>query len=638
MQWFRVRRKRGVYLGMFFRPLLWRKRLSETTWYSVWAFCILTLAGILIGALTLYLSAHSMPELLPEQLMEAYLGYGQLLVLNLLPSVLCIWFFYFLVGRGWLSYLFTAIPVVGCALINYYKIQLRGDPFLAVDLGLVSEAGGITGNYTLVITREMELVFLWLLLGFLVVLCLTPGKMNRSLERIFVLLSSGVLFGVALLSLYCNAPLYEKNTPQEPWLNTWSETEVFLAHGFSYSFLYSIQDMLPTPPKGYDPKVAEMALARYEEQPLSESEKVNVVGIMLEAFCDLTDFPALAQQEGVQSVYELWHMLEEQSVSGNLLTNIFAGGTVDSEWCFLTGYSQYETFRKPTDSYVWYFNRQGYYTRGGHPGFGWFYNRENINDYLGFQEYWFTENHYGTLVDPVVAQWNSDTILVDEIVKDLKAHSRKGPVFSFSVSYQNHGPYESEYTSGTYYINPDTVPFTEETCHIFNNYLHGIEGTISAMQSLVNQLEEMQEPVVLVLFGDHKPWGGNGNSAYTDIGVDFDLSTIEGFYDYFSTPYLIWANTAAKEQLQQPFVGEGGDFSPCFLMNELFEQCGWTGGSSFLQLSEEMRQITPLVHEQEIYFDRFGRLTRELSGERLDSLNEYLYIQYYRQHKVEPEA
>ena len=73
-------------------------------------------------------------------------------------------------------------------------------------------------------------------------------------------------------------------------------------------------------------------------------------------------------------------------------------------------------------------------------------------------------------------------------------------------------------------------------------------------------------------------------------------------------------------------------------MNELFEQCGWTGGSSFLQLSEEMRQITPLVHQQEIYFDRFGRLTKELSGERLDSLNEYLYTQYYRQHKVEPEA
>ena len=62
-----------------------------------------------------------------------------------------------------------------------------------------------------------------------------------------------------------------------------------------------------------------------------------MVGIMLEAFCDLTDFPALADHEAVQAVYEPWHQLEEESVSGNLLTNIFAGGTVDTEWGFLTG-------------------------------------------------------------------------------------------------------------------------------------------------------------------------------------------------------------------------------------------------------------------------------------------------------------
>lgn len=57
--------------------------------------------------------------------------------------------------------------------------------------------------------------------------------------------------------------------------------------------------------------------------------------------------------------YEPWHQLEEQSVTGNLLTNIFAGGTVDSEWGFLTGYTTHDDFRKPTDSYVWYFRSPG---------------------------------------------------------------------------------------------------------------------------------------------------------------------------------------------------------------------------------------------------------------------------------------
>ena len=118
--------------------------------------------------------------------------------------------------------------------------------------------------------------------------------------------------------------------------------------------------------------------------------------------------------------------------------------------------------------------------------------------------------------------------------------------------------------------------------------------TISAMTLLAQQLEELEEPVVLVLFGDHKPWGGNSNDAYYGIGASFDTTTLEGFYQYYSTPYLIWANSAAKETLGQDFRGEGGDFSPCFLMPELFEQCGWTG-PSFLQLSQQVREVTPLV-------------------------------------------
>ena len=163
----------------------------------------------------------------------------------------------------------------------------------------------------------------------------------------------------------------------------------------STPFLYSVQDMFPTPPEDYDPEEAASLLARYPDQDIPADRRVNVVGVMLEAFCDLTDFPALAEQPAVQAVYAPLHDLEEQSVSGDLLTNIFAGGTVDSEWGFLTGYTQHEDFRKPTDSYVWYFREQGYHTLFHHPGYSWFYNRQNVNEYLGFEESWFTENYYG---------------------------------------------------------------------------------------------------------------------------------------------------------------------------------------------------------------------------------------------------
>ena len=99
----------------------------------------------------------------------------------------------------------------------------------------------------------------------------------------------------------------------------------------------------------------------------------------------------------MQELYAPWHELEKNSISGDLLTNIFAGGTVDSEWGFLTGYSRHDDFRVPTDSFVWYLREQGYQTLYDHPGHGWFYNRQNINSYLGFERYRYLEGDYDQL-------------------------------------------------------------------------------------------------------------------------------------------------------------------------------------------------------------------------------------------------
>lgn len=606
-------------------------------WHHLWLAVGLTGLGLLLGALTLPLAAEASPDLSSRALLDFYAQTPMLEYLNLLPPVLLIWLLYFLWGRCWLAYLLTALPVLGLTLVNYYKIQLRGDALLASDLGLISEARDMAGNYALDITPLIQETLLWAAAGLALALLLLPRGLRRRDIRLFGLLGMAGVCGAAFLSLYCNPRLYQHTTAGEDLINPWSETEVFVSHGFLYPFLYSVQDMLPVPPEHYDQRIGAQALADRPEEDIPEDQKVSVVGIMLEAFCDLTDFPALADQPLVREVYQPWHDLEEESVSGDLLTNIFAGGTVDTEWGFLTGYSQHEEFRAPVDSYVWYFDRQGYQTRGGHPGYGWFYNRQNINRYLGFQDYWYSENHYADLVDPIDAIWNSDLLLADEILRDLSAQLEETgrPVFSFSVSYQNHGPYEWTYTSNEVYLDPEACGLPEESCHVFNNYLHGINITISAMTGLVGQLEELDEPVVLVLFGDHKPWGGNGNTAYAGIGASFDTSTLEGFFQYYSTPYLIWANSAAKETLGRDFQGEGGSFSPCFLMNELFEQCGWVG-PSFLQLSEETRQITPLVHESGLYLTRDGQLTDALEGEDQKLLEQYLFAQYHREHDIAP--
>ena len=204
------------------------------------------------------------------------------------------------------------------------------------------------------------------------------------------------------------------------------DAETYVSHGFWFSFLHSVADALPTFPENYSFRAARQLLSQYEDADIPDGQKVQVVGVMLEAFCDLTDFPALARQENVAAIYEPLHELESRSVSGDLITNIFAGGTVDTEWGFLTGYAYHNNFTAPVDSYVRYFKSQGYDTVFRHPGYSWFYDRENINQYLGFDESLFSDSGFAELVDPKVAIYRSDGILFDYLYDEVASRTASG--------------------------------------------------------------------------------------------------------------------------------------------------------------------------------------------------------------------
>ncbi len=611
------------------RPRTHRQTPPLTPLRRAWLIFALTGLGCCVGVLTLLYGAAAYIKLPGLALFRSYFHHPALLGLNLLPPVLLIWLFYFLTRRGWGAFLGSFLPCVAVAMVNYFKIRLRSDPFLAADLTLISEAGGIVGNYSLDVDWLTWLTLGALLAGLLFSVLLIPKWPRRGWGRAFAAASCAAVCAVSCASLFTNSDLYQ-STDNSEYINPWSDVEVFVSKGCLYPFLYSMRDMFPAPPPGYDGAQAQALLEAFSDADIPADKQVSVMGIMLEAFCDLTDFDFMAGHPDAARVYDPWHALAEQGVSGRLLTNIFAGGTVDSEWGFLSGYSQHDDFRRDTDSYVWYLRDQGYQTFFSHPGYGWFYNRQNVNDYLGFQDSWFTENHYGALVDPTSAIYHSDDILVRELLAQLTQRTAEGPCFSFSVSYQNHGPYESAYSAGVEYFTPANSGMAERrACHIWNNYFRGVDSTIQAMVQLTQGLEELDRPVVLVLFGDHKPWGGNGNSAYADMGLTFDLGTLQGFYDYYATPYLIWANSAAKEVLGSDFTGEGGDFSPCFLMPKVFDLCGWTG-PGFMQLARQVREITPLVHERGLYLSG-SQITDALPQGQQDFVDRFLWAEYWRE-------
>ena len=593
--------------------------------FWLWNGLLMLGAALALGLLCLMLA----PAQYGWELFYDYLDHPALVALNLLPPVVLMALLYGLSGRAWLAYALTSLPVLGLAAGNAYKMFFRDDPVIAADLLLLGEAGNMAGKYQLFLFGKLAAALGCALVSALLLALLARG---RPLGRFRAGIAGTALACAAALSpLYASDQVYQDNANEEH-INKWSVTQQYVSRGLLYPFLHSVKDAFPRPPEGYDQREAEGWLAQYEDAAIPEDKKVNLVGIMLEAF---TDFSQFEEIQFSQDVYAVWHALEQEGYSGSLLANIFAGGTVNTERAFLTGVGDgnYD-YRGDAPSYVRYLKGQGYRATGSHPSYNWFYNRQNVNAYLGFDSYRFTEDYFGPVygADPVL---NDDGFLPDLTRTVLEQLEQDAPLFSFSVTYQGHGPYgDRECWWGEpedFFTNPG---LDDASRYILSNYLGSVMATQRHLADMVDAFRASDEPIVLVVFGDHKPWLGNGNSVYHALGVTLDQDSQEGFYNYWSTPYLIWANGAAKAALGRDVRGKGPDISPCFLMNVLFEQLGWTG-DAYMQAVDPCRAELPVIHSHGARLTAAGELTAQLPPEQKELARRFLCLSYYRAHQLE---
>ena len=588
--------------------------------YGFWRFFLLLCAGICLGALALLFAFGRYPW----GVLEGYFQSGFLLAMNILPAVALLFLFYGLFGRAWLAFLLDGAVVLGLSLGNYFKLVFRDDPVYFEDMLILREAGAMAGSdhYALFIDKRIALGLACWALGTVLLAFLAPGRARGWKGRLGTALAA-VVVSAAAAPVYLDTGRYEAVQNYE-YLNQWSATQNYISHGFFYPFIHSVTEFVETPPEGYDQGEAEEWLAAYADSHIPEERKVNVIALMREAYVDFSQY-------GIQGLdcggYDLYHRLEEESYHGDLVTNIFAGGTVDTERCFLTGSYQVRNYRSNANSYVWYLRDQGYTVEGSHPYYQWFYNRQNLNGYLGFERYRFLEGDYENFTSAYLPE---DSVLLPEIYNDFVKGAETGkPYFSFSVNVQSHGPYSTTtYNGAVDYLTGD---YTEGCKNAMNNYMAAIMNSDVELMKLIDQLRAEEEPVVFILFSDHLPWMGDSNVYYEEMGMDITGDTQESFLRHYTTEYLIWANDAAKEVLGCDFVGEGPAISPCYLMNLAFDLMGWEG-PGFMQAMEEMRQVFPVVTTHGCYIVD-GVFTDAIPAERQELFDRFLYLQYYWAHE-----
>ena len=129
---------------------------------------------------------------------------------------------------------------------------------------------------------------------------------------------------------------YYQKTENIALINRWGSTQQFISRGFIYPFLYTSKDVGMKKPDGYNKKEIENSLKDIKEDDIPGDKKVNIIAIMMEAYGDFSVYPQI-EFDSENNPYAAFNRIKEISYHGNLLTDIFAAGTVRTERRFITG-------------------------------------------------------------------------------------------------------------------------------------------------------------------------------------------------------------------------------------------------------------------------------------------------------------
>lgn len=541
----------------------------------------------------------------------------KLFMLNFMPILLMVILFSIITKRIHISFLINSVLILILGIANQTKVLYRDDVVKFEDILLLKEAMTMSERYDMVIKKYTILtIIMIIIIFFLLKKYVFKLKINKKkyFVSIFVVVN---LMIVTYLSIYKNKEIYD-DVGDTSLINVWISTRQSQIRGLVYPFVYSIQDVRDKEPENYNENEIKDVLNKYNYENIPDDKKVNIISIMLEAYNDFSKFGTINFNE---DIYKNLHDIEGKSISGNLVTTIFGGGTIVTERNFLTGYYDFPSFRVNTNSYVWYFKEQGYRTEAMHPIYGSFYNRASYNPNLGFDIYYNYENKFSN----VQQSFLNDYDFFDYIIDGYNNSKEKNvPYFNFSVTYQNHGPYASNNYEGKEYFFDYNDNYNIENYNTINQYFSGIKKTDEALKKLIDYFEKEEEPVIVIFFGDHNPY--LGDDGYYDFNIDLDVSNVCGFENYYETPYVIYANASAKKMFNKDFVGKGNTISPIFLMNELFDYCGLSG-NEYLNYMSDLKSKIDVVSNY--YYKENGVFIKKEESNYKDLIKEYNNVNYY---------
>ena len=547
----------------------------------------------------------------------------------------------------------TLVPML-FGLTNYFVVSFRGSPIVPWDLLSFGTAASVADNYEFVLGWKAfysVLAFIWMILlsskstvrlgrkklrvisiaAYAALMFLYVGEIQNSAVQSF--------FGMDTTLFTLNV-LYRNNGIAAAFLGNLRFLNIEQPSGYSVDKVEALMKQVEENAKN-EPETdaqgetvqatqgetvqatqAETNATAETEAPASSGQYPNIVVIMNEAFSDLSVWGDFATSEEVMPFFK---SLQQEAVGGELYVSVKGGNTANTEFEFLTGdtmgflpkgsipYQQY--INDETPSLASYLKTLGYSTTAIHPynRTGW--DRDTVYEKFGFDEFLDKDSFSSPYR---LRGYISDKSAFDKIREQFSIKGDDERKFIFEVTMQNHGGYSRETPDFNIYLTLPEV--TDKTTSVVatEKYLTLINQTDRALEELIDYFKEQDEPVIVVMFGDHQPSDYITNVIQRICGATTSDSLADLEQGY-RVPFVMWSNYGLEHKYYD-------GISVNYLSSILMENAGipLTGYQTFLK---KLMETLPVINAN-VYRDADGNFYNYEDDAYSGELKDYQMLQY----------
>jgi len=456
----------------------------------------------------------------------------------------CMIFFTFsiayLVKRRIFVYVMVSLFWLATGITNGIILNYRITPFTVTDLSLLSSVMSIIPNYlnTVQIVLAAAAGVLLILALVLVFLFMPKHKQKinykKSVAGVLILILSMV--GLTNLAISQN------------WVSTYfgNLNYAYRDYGFPYCFMNTWLNTGISAPVNYS---SDEILGIFTEEELKEltiipvtnedeERKPNVIFLQMESFFDPT---LLENLDFSGDPVPNFRKLKNEFSSGFLTVPSIGAGTANTEFEVMSGmrvrffgpgeYPYKSVLKDKTCETIAYdLKRLGYGTHAIHNHRGAFYGRNKVFPNMGYDT--FTSLEYMNSVSKTPKNWAKDGVLIEEILAAL--NSTKSEDLIYTISVQGHGQYPAKKVIKDPAVTVAGIT-AESEANAFEYYIQQVYEMDEFIGELTKSLKKLDEPTVLVIYGDHLPGLPISDADVVNKNV-------------YETQYVIWDNIGLEKQ------------------------------------------------------------------------------------------